>query len=65
MNAKVQEILRKSAYNFAIKCGYTEEEAIKAGEDKIKSTQRLIEQEENQKWVDITTGETHTPRNPY
>jgi hypothetical protein len=65
MNAKVQEILRKSAYNFAIKCGASEEEAIKAGEDKIKSTQRLIEEEENQKWVDITTGETHTPRNPY
>ena len=39
MNAKVQEILRKSAYNFAIKCGASEEEAIKAGEDKIKSTQ--------------------------
>ncbi len=65
MNAKVQEILRKSAYNFAIKCGASEEEAIKAGEDKIKSTERLLEEEKNQKWVDITTGETHTPRNPY
>lgn len=65
MNAKVQEILRKSAYNFAIKCGKTEAEAIQAGEDKIKSTQRLAEQEKNQKWVDITTGNTHTPRNPY
>ena len=65
MNAKVQEILRKQAYNFAIKCGHTEAEAIEAGEQKIKSMERLAERESKQKWVDITTGKTHTPQTPY
>jgi hypothetical protein len=65
MNAKVQEILRKSAYNFAIQCGHTHDEAIQAGEDKIKKTQRLAKQEKNQKWVDIATNKTFRPRNPY
>jgi len=67
MNAKVQEILRKSAYDFAIKCGHTEAEAIQAGEDKIKSVERLSwgYAEKKQKWVDITTGKKHTPQTPY
>lgn len=65
MNAKVKEILRKQAYNFAIQCGQTEAEAIQAGEDKIKSVEGLAERESKQKWVDITTGKKHTPQNPY
>ena len=65
MNARVQEILRKSAYDFAIKCGHTHAEATQAGENKIKSVEALGKREAKQKWVDITTGKTHTPRNPY
>lgn len=65
MNAKVQEILRKQSYDFAIKCGHTEAEAIEAGEQKIKSVERLVIDERKTKWVDITTGKTHTPQTPY
>ena len=65
MNAKVKEILRKQAYDFAIKCGQTEAEAIQAGENKIKSVERLGEQIKKEKWVDVTTGKKHTPQTPY
>ncbi len=65
MNAKVKEILRKQAYDFAIKCGHTEAEAIEAGEQKIKSVERLVIDERKTKWVDITTGKKHTPQTPY
>jgi hypothetical protein len=65
MNAKVQEILRKQAYNFAIKCGKSEAEAIEAGEQKIRSMKQLAEAEAKTKWVDVTTGKTHTPQTPY
>ena len=65
MNAKVKEILRKQSYDFAIKCGHTEAEAIEAGEQKIKSVERLAEAETKTKWVDITTGKTHIPQTPY
>jgi hypothetical protein len=65
MNAKVKEILRKQAYNFAIQCGHTEAEAVEAGEQKIRSTEQLAEREAKTKWVDITTGKTHTPQTPY
>ena len=65
MNAKVKEILRKQAYDFAIKCGHTEAEAIEAGEQKIKSVERLVIDERKAKWVDVTTGKTHTPQTPY
>jgi hypothetical protein len=65
MNAKVKEILRKQAYNFAIQCGHTEAEAVEAGEQKIRSTEQLAEREAKTKWVDITTGTTHTPQTPY
>lgn len=65
MNAKVEQILRKSAYDFAIKCGASEEEAQAEADNKIKSVNKALEEEKKQKWVDITTGETHTPRTPY
>jgi hypothetical protein len=65
MNAKVEQILRKSAYDFAIMCGASEEEAQAEADNKIKSVNKLIEEEKKQKWVDITTGETHIPRTPY
>jgi len=65
MNAKVEQILRKSAYDFAIMCGASEEEAQAEADNKIKSVNKVAEQEKNQKWVDITTGKTHTPITPY
>ena len=65
MNAKVEQILRKSAYDFAIMCGASEEEAQAEADKKIKSVNKVAEQEKKQKWVDITTGETHTPITPY
>jgi hypothetical protein len=65
MNAKVKEILRKQSYNFAIQCGKSEAEAIQAGEDKIRNMERLAERETKTKWVDISTGKTHTPNTPY
>ena len=65
MNAKVEQILRKSAYDFAIRCGKTETEALAAADDKIKNVNKIAEQEKNQKWVDLTTGKTHIPSNPY
>ena len=65
MNAKVEQILRKSAYDFAIMIGKSEAEAQEEANNKIKSVNKLVEQENNQEWVDITTGEKHTPRVPY
>ena len=65
MNAKVEQILRKQAYDFAIKCGATETEAQEEANNKIRSVNKLVEQENNQVWVDITNGEKHTPRVPY
>jgi|LakMenEpi03Aug12_release.lakeMendotaPanAssembly.Ray.scaffolds.fasta_scaffold150702_5 hypothetical protein len=65
MNAKVEQILRKSTYDFAIQCGMTEAEAQEKADNKIKNVNKLAEREKNQKWVDITTGKKHTPKNPY
>jgi hypothetical protein len=65
MNAKVEQILRKQAYDFAIMCGKSEAEAQVEADNKIKSVNKVVEQEKNQVWVDITTGEKHTPRIPY
>jgi hypothetical protein len=65
MNAKVEQILRKQAYDFAIKCGATEAEAKAESDNKIKSINKLIDDENNQVWVDITTGEKHIPKTPY
>jgi len=65
MNAKVQEILKKQTYKFVIDNGGTEAEAIEAGEQKIRSLQKLAERETKQKWVDVTTGKKHTPQTPY
>ena len=65
MNAKVEQILRKQAYDFAIKCGATETEAQEEANNKIRSVNKLVEQENNQVWVDITNGEKHIPRVPY
>jgi hypothetical protein len=45
MNAKVEQILRKSAYDFAIMCGASEEEAQAEADNKIKSVNKLIEEE--------------------
>ena len=65
MNAKVEQILRKQAYDFAIMIGKSEAEAKAEADNKIKSVNKLAEREKKQKWVDITTGKKHTPRNPY
>jgi len=65
MNAKVEQILRKQAYDFAIMIGKSEAEAQAEADNKIKSVNKLAEAEKKQKWVDITTGEKHIPRNPY
>ena len=66
MNPKVEKILRKAAYEFAIKHeGATEAEALAAADRKIKNVNKAAEAEANQEWVDITTGETHIPKNPY
>jgi hypothetical protein len=65
MNSRVEEILRKQSYDFAILCGKSESEAIQAGEDKIKSVQKVAKSESKQKWVNLSTGKTHTPRTPY
>jgi hypothetical protein len=65
MNAKVEQILRKQAYDFAIKCGATETEAQVAADNKIRSVNKLVEQENKQVWVDITNGEKHIPKIPY
>ena len=65
MNAKVEQILRKQAYDFAIKCGKSETEAQEEANNKIRSVNKVAEQEKNQKWVDITNGKKHTPRIPY
>lgn len=65
MNAKVEQILRKQAYDFAIMIGKSEAEAQVEADNKIKSVNKVVEQEKNQVWVDITTGEKHTPRIPY
>ena len=65
MNAKVEQILRKSAYDFAIMCGKSEAEALIEADNEIKRVNKVLEEEKKQKWVDITTGKTHTPHNPY
>jgi len=44
MNAKVEQILRKQAYDFAIKCGATETEAQVEADNKIRSVNKLVEQ---------------------
>jgi hypothetical protein len=65
MNAKVEQILRKQAYDFAIMCGKSEAEALTEADNKIRSVNKVAEQEKKQKWVDITNGKKHTPRIPY
>ena len=60
MNAQVEKILRKQAYDFAIKCGKTEEEAQRAADEKVASVNKMSEEEEV--WVDITTGKRHKAR---
>jgi len=65
MNAKVEQILRKQAYDFAIQIGKSEAEAQEEADNKIKSVNKLAEAEKKQKWVDITTGKKHIPQNPY
>jgi len=65
MNAKVEQILRKQAYDFAIMCGKSESEALVEADNKIKNVNKLAERDKKEKWVDITTGKKHTPKNPY
>jgi hypothetical protein len=65
MNAKVEQILRKQAYDFAIQIGKSETEAQAEADNKIRSVNKLTEVEKKQKWVDITTGKKHTPKIPY
>ena len=56
MNAKVEQILRKKTYDFAIMCGASEEEAKLEADQKIASVNKMVDQEKNQKLIDITTG---------
>jgi len=65
MNAKVEQILRKQTYEFAIMCGKSEAEAQAEADKKIASVNKIAEAEKNQVWVDITTGKTHIPNTPY
>ena len=65
MNAKVEQILRKQAYDFAIQCGKTETEALAEADKKIQSVNKIAEAEKNQVWVDLTNGKTHIPSTPY
>jgi hypothetical protein len=65
MNAKVEQILRKQAYNFAIQIGKTEAEAQAEADESILRINKMVEKQKNEVWVDITTGEKHIPRNPY
>ena len=65
MNAKVEQILRKQAYNFAIQIGKTEAEAQAEADESILRINKMVEKQKNEVWVDITTGEKHIPKNPY
>jgi hypothetical protein len=65
MNAKVEQILRKQAYDFAIQIGKSEAEAQAEADDAITRLNNMVEKQKNEVWVDITTGEKHIPRNPY
>ena len=49
MNAKVEQILRKQSYDFAIMCGKSEAEAQAEADNKIKSVNKLVEAEKKQK----------------
>lgn len=60
MNSSVEKILRKTAYNFVIENGGTEEEAQAAADQKVASVNKMSEEEET--WVDITTGKKHKAR---
>ena len=65
MNAKVEQILRKQAYNFAIQIGKSEAEAQAEADESILRINKMVEEQKNEVWVDITTGEKHIPKNPY
>ena len=65
MNAKVEQILRKQAYDFAIQIGKSEAEAQAEADDAITRLNNMVEKQKNEVWVDITTGEKHIPKNPY
>lgn len=65
MNAKVEQILRKQAYDFAIQIGKSEAEAQAEADESILRLNKMVEKQKNEVWVDITTGKKHTPRNPY
>jgi len=65
MNAKVEKILRKQAYNFAIQIGKSEAEAQAEADESILRLNKMVEKQKDEVWVDITTGEKHIPKNPY
>ena len=65
MNAKVEQILRKQAYDFAIQIGKSEAEAEAEADNSINNINKMVEKQKNEVWVDITTGEKHIPKNPY
>ena len=65
MNAKVEQILRKQAYNFAKQIGKSDEEAQAEADEAIVRLNKLVEKQKDEVWVDITTGEKHIPKNPY
>jgi hypothetical protein len=60
MTAATEKILRQQAYDFTVNVlGESHEEGLKAADEKIANMNRLMKEEENQTWVDITTGKTH------
>lgn len=65
MNAKVEQILRKQAYDFAIQIGKSEAEAQAEADNSINNINKMIEKQKDEVWVDITTGKKHIPQNPY
>jgi hypothetical protein len=65
MNAKVEQILRKQAYDFAIQIGKSEAEAQAEADNSINNINKMVEKQKNEVWVDITTGKKHIPTNPY
>lgn len=65
MNAKVEQILRKQAYDFAIQIGKSEAEAQAEADYSIQNINKMVEKQKNEVWVDITTGKKHIPQNPY
>jgi hypothetical protein len=56
---KIEQVMFKSAKNFALKLGKTEEEAIQKGYAEIDRINRISKEDADTVWVDVTTGKKH------